>query len=83
MFREVCSVKRVTTFLILFVITFVGTYLILCYLPSLRIKLFAPPIEYFIESIKHMVFFKAAVSTSVGLLIAGVVYVLKVGHNFN
>lgn len=57
--------------LISFVIAFIGTYLILCYLPSLRIKLFAPPLEHFVESIKHMVFFKTVVSVVVGLLVTG------------
>ena len=59
-------------YLILFVVVFIATYFVLCYLPSLRIKLFAPPMEYFVESIKHMVFLKSIVSVVVGLLVVGI-----------
>jgi hypothetical protein len=62
-------------YLILFVVVFIATYFVLCYLPSLRIKLFAPPMEYFVESIKHMVFFKSLVSVVVGLLAVGILFV--------
>ena len=62
-------------YLILFVVVFIATYFVLCYLPSLRIKLFAPPMEYFVESIKHMVFFKSLVSVVVGLLAVGILLV--------
>lgn len=72
-----CLVKKVIIPLILFVIVFMSTYLILCYLPNLRIKLFAPPIEYFVESIKHMVLFKTVVSIAVGLLVVGVPCIIK------
>lgn len=61
-------------YLILFVVVFIATYFMLCYLPSLRIKLFAPPMEYFVESIKHMVFFKSMVSVVVGLLAVGILF---------
>lgn len=62
-------------YLILFVVVFIATYFVLCYLPSLRIKLFAPPMEHFVESIKHMVFFKSLVSVVVGLLAVGILFV--------
>ena len=62
-------------YLNLFVVVFIATYFVLCYLPSLRIKLFAPPMEYFVESIKHMVFFKSLVSVVVGLLAVGILFV--------
>ncbi len=61
-------------YLILFVVVFIATYFVLCYLPSLRIKLFAPPMEYFVESIKHMVFLKSIVSVVVGLLVVGILF---------
>ena len=61
-------------YLILFVVVFIATFFVLCYLPSLRIKLFAPPMEYFVESIKHMVFFKSLVSVVVGLLSVGILF---------
>ncbi len=61
-------------YLILFVVVFIATYFVLCYLPSLRIKLFAPPMEYFVEGIKHMVFFKSLVSVVIGLLAVGILF---------
>jgi hypothetical protein len=64
-------------YLILFVVVFIATYFVLCYLPSLRIKLFAPPMEYFVESIKHMVFFKSLVSVVVGLLAVGIPFITQ------
>lgn len=66
--------KKVVISLISFVIAFTSTYLILCYLPSLRIKLFAPPMEYFVEIMKHMVFFKTVVSVAVGLFVTGMLF---------
>jgi hypothetical protein len=69
--------KKVFTYLISFVLVFMATYLILCYLPSLRIKLFAPSMEYFVESIKHMVFFKTMVSVVVGLLAVGIPFIIQ------
>ena len=63
--------KKIVVRLVSFVVAFIATYLILCYSPGLRIKLFAPPMEYFVESIKHMVFFKTLASAGVGLLGAG------------
>lgn len=51
---------------------FIGTYLILCYLPGMRIKLFADPMEYLIESIKHAVLFKFLVSVAVGMIAGGI-----------
>ena len=54
--------KRIINYSIAFIGVFIVTYLIFCYLPSFRIKLFAPPTEYFVESIKHMVLLKTLVS---------------------
>ncbi|WP_352419700.1 hypothetical protein [Proteiniborus sp.] len=64
-------------YLILFVVVFIATYFVLCYFPSLRIKLFAPPMEYFVESIKHMVFLKSLVSVVVGLLAVGIPFIIQ------
>lgn len=69
--------KKVVISLISFVVVFIATYLILCYLPHLRIKLSAPPMEYFVESIKHMVFFKSLVSVVVGILTAGILFLIQ------
>lgn len=67
--------------LILFVVVFITTYLILCYLPSFRIKLFAPPMEYFVESIKHMLFLKSLVSAVMGLLVVGILFIIQSRRN--
>ena len=56
---------------ILFVLVFLVVYLALCYLiPGLRLKLAAPPAEYFRESMGHMVWFKGAIALAVGLVAA-------------
>ena len=53
----------------LFLITFIATYLIICFaIPGMRIKLEAAPMEYFFKSITHMVFFKTMVSLVVALI---------------
>lgn len=69
--------KRTINYSILFVAVFIVTYLTLCYLPSFRIKLFAPPTEYFVESIKHMVLLKTLVSVCTGLLVSGLLFAIK------
>ena len=54
----------------LFALGFITTYLIMCFaIPGLMIKLDAPPGEYFIASITHMVFFKALVSIVVAIVL--------------
>jgi len=70
--------KKVFTYLISFVFVFMAIYLILCYLPSLRIKLFAPPMEYFVKSIKHMVFFKSMISFFMGLLVVVILFIIHI-----
>ena len=58
---------------ILFLITFVAAYLFICFgIPGMRIKLEAEPIELFIESIKHMMFFKAMISLVVASVVGAV-----------
>lgn len=69
--------KKMIISLILFVVVFIATYLMLCYWPGFRIKLYAPPMEYFVESVKHMVFFKTLVSAVVGLLAAGISSIIQ------
>ncbi|MBE4906850.1 hypothetical protein IMZ08_02100 [Bacillus luteolus] len=68
--------KKVIISIISFFIVFVATYLIIGYLPNFRIKLDAPPLEYFVETIKHMVFFKSLVSFFVGVLVSGVLLII-------
>lgn len=53
----------------IFLIAFAATYIILCFMvPDLRIKLAAPPLEYFIESLKSCVPLKAGISAAAGLV---------------
>ena len=55
---------------LLFVIVFVATYLVICFaIPGMRIKLEAEPIEYFLESIRHMAFVKTAASLVAALIV--------------
>lgn len=62
---------------ILFLITFVATYLFVCFgIPGMRIKLDAEPIELFIESIKHMMLFKTLISILVASVFGAVPFLL-------
>lgn len=55
----------------LFFIAFVFTYIGLCYLvPSLRIKLAADSVTYFLESLKTLAPIKALISLVVGLIMS-------------
>lgn len=69
--------KKVIFPIILFVIIFAVTYFILCYLPSMRIKLDADPMTYFIESIQTMILFKTIISVIVGLLVGGLAFIIS------
>ncbi|MEG2525230.1 MAG: hypothetical protein RSB03_06535 [Oscillospiraceae bacterium] len=62
--------KRILLSVVLFIVSFIAAYLIICYLPSMRIKLAAEPMEYFVASIKHNMVFKFFVSFVCGLLIS-------------
>ena len=63
---------------ILFLITFVATYLLVCFgIPGMRIKLDAEPIELFIESIKHMMLFKTMISFVVASVVGAVPFLLR------
>lgn len=63
---------------ILFLITFIATYLLICFgIPGMRIKLEAEPMELFIESIKHMMFFKSMISHVVASVVGAVPLLLR------
>ena len=63
---------------ILFLITFVATYLFVCFgIPGMRIKLDAEPIELFIESINHMMLFKTMISLVVASVVGAVPFLLR------
>lgn len=69
--------KKTLLSIILFCVGVAVTYLVMCYLPSFRIKLEAEPMEYFIESIGHMVLFKGMVSFVVGTVLAIIPQIAK------
>lgn len=65
--------KKKLISLALFLITFIVTYLIICFvIPGMRIKLDAAPMEYFFMSITHMAFFKTMVSFVVALIFGAI-----------
>jgi len=55
--------KKQTVSVVLFLTAFIAAYLTICFaIPGMRIKLEAEPMEYFIESIRHMMFMKSLIS---------------------
>ena len=71
-------IKSIFAKLFLFAAGFGLAYLALCYLPSMRIKLDAPPLEYLAASIKHGVFFKTCVASVFGLLASFLPAMIKI-----
>lgn len=70
------TVLSVALYVALFASMFIITYLYLCYcIPGFRIKLYASPSVYFIESLKNMVAVKSVISFAFGA-IAGTAPVL-------
>ena len=62
---------------ILFLITFVGAYLFICFwIPGMRIKLEAEPVVLFIESINHMMLFKSMISLVVASVVGAVPFLI-------
>ena len=71
------EIKKKGLSAILFLITFIATYLLICFgIPGMRIKLEAEPMELFIESIKHMMFFKSMISLVVASVVGAVPFLL-------
>lgn len=63
--------------IIYFCLGFIETYLIMSfYIPSLRIGLIAPPLDFFLKSIKTTWVFKTIISTILGLLMIGIYFLL-------
>lgn len=70
--------KKASIALLLFVVVFVATYLIICFaIPGMRIKLDAAPVEYFLESIRHMAFIKTAVSLVTALMAGAIPFLFR------
>ena len=64
--------------MLLTVAVFSAAYLAMCYLiPGMRIKLAAPPAEYFRESVRHMAPFKGAVSLAAGLIAGALPWLIR------
>ena len=69
--------KRTLTSILIFILGFIISYLMISWLPAMRIKLAAEPMEYFLENIRHMVQFKAMVSFAIGLVFASIPWLHK------
>lgn len=70
--------KKASIALLLFVIVFVATYLVICFaIPGMRIKLEAEPMEYFLESIRHMAFLKTAASFVAALIVGAIPFLFN------
>lgn len=69
--------KKFLLSILIFIIVFITTYIILCYFPSMMIKLSAPPKEYFIENLKHTAPFKSIISLVVGIFAANILLIYK------
>ncbi len=72
------DVKKYALFLAVFTVSFIIVYIALCYLPWFAIKLSAPPMEYFIASVKKLWYLKALISAFIGTVAGAFVsYKLK------
>lgn len=68
--------KMIST--VLFLFGFIETYLIMSfYIPSLKILLIAPPLEYFFKSISSSCLFKIIISSLIGLSLNGIYILIK------
>ena len=65
--------------IIVFLITFIVTYIGISYFPSFRIKLEAEPLEYFMESITYMIGFKSIVAGIIGIVV-GIILVIIIKY---
>ena len=69
--------KRKSLFIVLFVVVFAAVYMIMSFaIPGFRIKLEAEPAVVFVETLKILWPFKAAVSLIAAVLIGGLPLVL-------
>ncbi len=70
--------KRKSLFIVLFVVVFVAVYMIMSFaIPGFRIKLEAEPAVVFVETLKILWPFKAAVSLIAAVLIGGLPFVFR------
>ena len=60
------DVKKTVVFGAVFALTFIVVYIVLCYSPWFALKLSAPPLEYFIASVKKLWYAKALISALLG-----------------
>ncbi len=70
--------KRKMLSIAVFAVVFVAAYLVMCFcIGGMRIKLEAEPMVYFVESLRHMAFFKTIVSIVPATIAAVVVLFVK------
>ena len=69
--------KRKSLFIVLFVVVFVAVYMMSFAIPGFRIKLEAEPAVVFVETLKILWPFKAAVSLIAAVLIGGLPFVFR------
>lgn len=64
--------------IIVFTLTFIATYLCICFcVPGMIIKLEAEPLEFLIKSIEHMALFKCLISLILGVAVLLLVNIIK------
>ena len=70
--------KRKALSIMLFAVVFIAAYLVMSFcIGGMRIKLEAAPMVYFVESLRHMAFFKTIVSAIPAAIAAVVVLFVK------
>ena len=75
--------KKKTFNILVFILTFIVAYLCICFcIPGMRIKLEAEPFELFVKSIKYMALLKSLISLTVGIIIVGLVGIIKKKNTF-
>ncbi len=67
------AVKKIILFLLVFIAVFMTVYIVLCYSPWFALKLSAPPLEYFVASVKKLWYIKTAISGVFGMVSGGFV----------
>jgi len=76
--KEANYMKKNIASMTLFLIIFVVTYLLICFaIPGMRIKLAAEPMEYFVESVRHMAFIKTVISLAVSFAIGTISFLVR------
>ena len=67
------DMKKFLLLSFVFIAVFVTVYIALCYSPWFALKLSAPPLEYFMASVKKLWYIKTAISGIFGVAAGGFV----------